>query len=78
MWFMPIGRPVPTIELTAEEEQKLRLIANRPKTSQRDALRAKIVLRASEGGNEQSHSKRVGSNKSHGRKMAKTILGRAA
>jgi transposase len=46
---MPIGRPVPTIELTAEEEQKLRLIANRPKTSQRDALRARIVLRASEG-----------------------------
>jgi transposase len=46
---MPIGRPVPTIELTAEEEQKLRLIANRPKTSQRDALRARIVLRASDG-----------------------------
>ena len=46
---MPVGRPVPAIELSAEEEQKLRLIANRPKTSQRDALRAKIILRASEG-----------------------------
>ena len=57
---MPIGRPVPTIELTTEEEQKLRLIANRPKTSQRDALRAKIVLRASEGATNSQIAKELG------------------
>ena len=43
------GRPVKKIELTSQEESKLRLIASRPKTSQRDALCARIVLEAASG-----------------------------
>ena len=43
------GRPVIKIELTTVEEDKLRRISSRPKTSQRDALRARIVLEAASG-----------------------------
>src|SRR5215475_11051651 len=46
---MPIGRPVATIVLSRAEKEKLTLIASRPKSNQRDALRARIILRASEG-----------------------------
>ena len=46
---MPIGRPVATIVLSPAEREKLTLIANRPKSNQRDALRARIILGASEG-----------------------------
>src|SRR5262245_52468146 len=46
---MPIGRPVATIVLSFAEKEKLTLIANRPKFNQRDALRARIILGASEG-----------------------------
>jgi transposase len=46
---MKMGRPVADIVLNESEKEKLRLIAKRPKTSQRDALRAKIVLAAAEG-----------------------------
>ena len=46
---MPIGRPVATIVLSPAEKEKLILIASRPKSSQRDAERARIILGASEG-----------------------------
>ena len=46
---MPIGRPVATIVLSPAEREKLTLIANRSKSSQRDAERARIILGASEG-----------------------------
>jgi transposase len=46
---MPIGRPVATIVLSPAEKEKLTLIANRPKSNQRDALRARIILEASGG-----------------------------
>ena len=46
---MPIGRPVATIVLSSAEKEKLTLIANRPKSNQRDALRARVILGASEG-----------------------------
>ena len=57
---MPMGRPVPPVILSEEEESKLTLIANRPKASQRDALRAKIVLSAAEGLNNLEIAKRLG------------------
>ena len=44
---MPIGRPVATIVLSLAEKEKLTLIANRPQSNQRDALRARIILQAS-------------------------------
>jgi transposase len=44
-----IGRPLKDLELTNEEREKLELIARRPKTSQRMALRARIVLLSASG-----------------------------
>jgi hypothetical protein len=39
-----MGRPTKPIELTEEERSKLQQWARRPKTSQRLALRARVVL----------------------------------
>ena len=44
-----MGRPVKEIKLSKNELKKLELMASRPKSSQRDAERAKIVLACSEG-----------------------------
>jgi len=44
-----MGRPLKPIELTDEDREKLEVIARRPKTSQRMAMRAKIVLAAADG-----------------------------
>jgi hypothetical protein len=41
---MGIGRPVKPLILSAEDREKLRIIARRPKTSQQQALRARIIL----------------------------------
>lgn len=46
---MKRGRPVSPIELTDNERAKLSLIASRPKTSQRDSLRAQIILGCARG-----------------------------
>jgi len=46
---MTMGRPVQEIKLTKNERKKLELMASRPKSSQRDAERARIVLACSEG-----------------------------
>ena len=46
---MRTGRPVRPLTLTPEDRQKLEMLARRPKTAQRLALRSKIVLRAAEG-----------------------------
>jgi len=43
------GRPIPPLELTAEEQASLERLERRGKTAQRLALRARIVLLASEG-----------------------------
>jgi transposase len=43
---MRTGRPVIPLALTPEDRQKLEMLARRPKTAQRLALRSKIVLRA--------------------------------
>lgn len=46
---MRTGRPKKPLELSNEERQKLEMWARRPKTSQRVALRSKIVLRCAAG-----------------------------
>jgi transposase len=46
---MRIGRPKLPLSLLPADKEKLTLLARRPKTAQRVALRAKIVLRAASG-----------------------------
>lgn len=46
---MKTGRPKAELTLTAEEREKLELLARRPKTDQRTALRARIVLGCADG-----------------------------
>ena len=46
---MRTGRPKKLLELTSEEQAKLETMARRPKTDQRTALRAKIVLDCASG-----------------------------
>lgn len=41
---MPIGRPTKPLNITAEEKEKLEMLARRPKSSQAMAMRARIVL----------------------------------
>src|ERR1039458_2407796 len=41
---MPIGRPMKALVLTTDEQAKLQLMARSPKTDQRTAQRARIVL----------------------------------
>ena len=46
---MRTGRPKKPLELSSQEREKLEMLARRPKTSQRLALRARIVLRCADG-----------------------------
>lgn len=46
---MTIGRPTKPLNVTAEEREKLSLLARRPKSSQAMATRARIVLGCDEG-----------------------------
>src|SRR5208283_5809237 len=46
---MRTGRPKKPLEITADEEEKLNMIARRPKSAQAMALRARIVLRYGQG-----------------------------
>ena len=46
---MRTGRPKKTLHLPPMDKEKLEMLARRPKTAQRLALRSKIVLRASAG-----------------------------
>ncbi|MCW5559898.1 MAG: helix-turn-helix domain-containing protein, partial [Verrucomicrobiae bacterium] len=46
---MRTGRPTQELILTPEEKSKLELVARRPKTDQRTALRARIVLQCASG-----------------------------
>jgi transposase len=55
---MRTGRPKLPLELLPADKEKLMLLARRPKTAQRVAVRSKIVLRAAEGQSNQ-HIARV-------------------
>ena len=46
---MGIGRPTKPLDLTAEERDKLTMLARRPKSAQAMAMRARIVLGCDEG-----------------------------
>src|ERR1039458_135907 len=46
---MAIGRPVPKIRLTSYEKEKLMMIAQRRKSQQQEAQRARIVLLSATG-----------------------------
>src|SRR3974377_256241 len=56
---MGSGRPTKPLEVTAEERQKLTLLARRPKTSQAMAIRARIVLGCDEGLSNSEVAKRL-------------------
>jgi transposase len=57
---MRTGRPKQPLTLAPEDKEKLGLLARRPKTAQRAALRAKIILRAAEGLANQEIARRLG------------------
>ena len=60
-----MGRPLKPLVLTDDEREKLNVLARRPKTSQRMAVRARIVLGAAAGASNNEVAKKVGcSNKS--------------
>src|SRR5665811_961769 len=46
---MAMGRPTKPLEVTAEEKEKLRMLARRRKSAQAMATRARIVLGCEEG-----------------------------
>ena len=46
---MALGRPTKPLNVTAEEKEKLTMLARRPKSSQAAAMRARIVLGCDEG-----------------------------
>jgi len=46
---MSIGRPTKSLNVTAEEREKLTMLARRPKSAQAMAMRARIVLGCDEG-----------------------------
>ncbi len=57
---MRTGRPKQPLTLDLADKDKLELLARRPKTAQRVALRSKIVLRAAEGLPNQEIARRLG------------------
>src|SRR5437763_446696 len=46
---MGIGRPTKPLGLTAEEREKVAMLARRPKSAQAMAMRARIILGCDEG-----------------------------
>ena len=57
---MRTGRPKKALMVKAADREKLELLARRPKTAQRVAMRSKIVLRAAEGLSNQEIARRLG------------------
>lgn len=57
---MRTGRPKQPLTVDAADKEKLTLLARRPKTAQRAAIRAKIVLRAAEGLSNQEIARQLG------------------
>src|SRR5215469_11034610 len=56
---MTIGRPTKPLNVTAEEKEKLTMLARRPKTRQVLAMRARIVLGCSDGRSNGEVAKRL-------------------
>jgi transposase len=58
--LMRTGRPKKPLTVGTADREKLELLARRPKTAQRVALRSKIVLRAAEGLSNREIARRLG------------------
>jgi len=58
-----MGRPLKPLVLADDEHEKLELLARRPKTSQRMAMRARIVLAAAAGASNNEVADKVGCSK---------------
>jgi transposase len=57
---MRFGRPKKPLTVKPADQEKLELLARRPKTAQRVAIRSKIVLRAAEGLSNREIARRLG------------------
>ena len=57
---MRTGRPKQPLIVDPADREKLTLLALRPKTAQRVAIRSKIVLRAADGGSNQEIARQLG------------------
>jgi transposase len=57
---MRTGRPKKPLNITAEEKEKLEMLARRPRTSQAVATRARIVLRCADGQANSNVARRLG------------------
>jgi transposase len=57
---MRTGRPKKSLMVEPADREKLELLARRPKTAQRVAIRSKIVLRSAEGLSNQEIARRLG------------------
>ena len=57
---MRTGRPKQPLNVEPADREKLTLVAGRPKTAQRVAIRSKIVLRAAEGLSNQEIARQLG------------------
>jgi transposase len=57
---MRTGRPKQPLIVESADREKLMLLARRPKTAQRVAIRSKIVLRAAEGVSNQQIAQQLG------------------
>src|SRR5262252_9148493 len=57
---MRIGRPTKALNITAEEKEKLEVLARRPKSAQAVAMRARIVLGCGEGQSNSAVAQRLG------------------
>jgi len=62
---MGIGRPTKPLNLTAEERDKLTMLARRPKSAQAMAMRARIVLGCDEGLTNGAVAKETPDHRSH-------------
>ena len=56
---MPVGRPTKPLNVTAEEREKLTMLARRRKSSQAMAMRARIVLGCDEGASNGDMARRL-------------------
>jgi len=72
---MRTGRPKQPLGLDPADKEKLTLLARRPKTAQRVAVRSKIVLRAAEGLSNQAIALQFGRNRRDGGQMAGALPG---
>jgi transposase len=59
---MKTGRPKKELKISQEQRGKLEMLARRPKTDQRTAMRARIVLECAKGESNQAVAKRLGAN----------------